>query len=741
MRWPRSTNCGSCSAAERVPGRCAPQSGARAQWWCPPAPCTCPCSTSSAVAGAHVENLAVEAQPLAGPRVIAVEDDLAVRDVGDREHHAAAVLVVGAGVRLELHADLDLGRQPVGRLELDELGIVVAESVFRLDVDGHRVAGLLEIERCLELRQHAGVPAVQVGDGLVRRLEQHAVGVEELEGQRDDGVGEDVHGRPVGEEEGRAGAASARRCSAGRTRPRGRHCSAAPRRRLAIIGRWLAPPAPARTRAPAAPLGGLAAAAFLRRHWHKEPLLVRGAMRRLHRALRRAGALRARPARRRRVAARRARRRALVARPRPVPPRRFQVAARAQLDAARAGRQSGRSGGRRAAAPLLVPAVRAPGRPDGELRRARRRRRPALRFVRCLPAAGLRAAPLALRPPGRPRAEAAAAAEDPAAVRARRTTQCWRRATCSTCRRSTRTTASPSTPARRTRSAFARPGATELAAAFLDFLRDELDLPGRYADPDLAPVRAPAEIGPAMRRRCAQLLEGIAWDRDDGRALPRLLAFGTETACLLRAAPAGAVAGRVPRPDGEARRAPGHAHAAPLRPRPPLHQRRRPALAGGRRRDAAAARQHAFARGAPRPRACPRRRPGFSTIGIAMATSTPTPPDGGTIRRSVAAAGNARDRCRAGRRDRYAARPRQALDPRVRRRSVRHGLERRGARRRRSRRSCGRTRRQRSRSSCTTRGWIERSCPRLLNLLKFRGHAIAIRRTGAGRDARRWIRC
>ena len=60
---------------------------------------------------------------------------------------------------------------------------------------------------------------------------------------------------------------------------------------------------------------------------------------------------------------------------------------------------------------------------------------------------------------------------------------------------------------------FRAAGATELAAAFLDFLRDELDLPGRYADPDLAPVRAPAEIGPAMRRRCGQLLQGIAWDR------------------------------------------------------------------------------------------------------------------------------------------------------------------------------------------------------------------------------------
>lgn len=31
-------------------------------------------------------------------------------------------------------------------------------------------------------------------------------------------------------------------------------------------------------------------------------------------------------------------------------------------------------------------------------------------------------------------------------------------------------------------------------------------------------------------------------------------------------------------------------------------------------------------------------------------------------------------------------------------------------------------------------GWIESSCPRLLNMLKYRGHAIAIRRTGP--DAR-----
>ena len=66
---------------------------------------------------------------------------------------------------------------------------------------------------------------------------------------------------------------------------------------------------------------------------------------------------------------------------------------------------------------------------------------------------------------------------------------------------------------------FRAAGATELAAAFLDFLRDELDLPGRYADPDLAPVKAPAEIDRAMQRRCERMLRSVSWNR------PTLLRF------------------------------------------------------------------------------------------------------------------------------------------------------------------------------------------------------------------------
>lgn len=61
---------------------------------------------------------------------------------------------------------------------------------------------------------------------------------------------------------------------------------------------------------------------------------------------------------------------------------------------------------------------------------------------------------------------------------------------------------------------FRAPSANDLAHEFLDFLHDHLDLPGRYADPDVAPVEHPAAIDPQMCERIAGLLSGIRWDSD-----------------------------------------------------------------------------------------------------------------------------------------------------------------------------------------------------------------------------------
>jgi 50S ribosomal protein L16 3-hydroxylase len=59
---------------------------------------------------------------------------------------------------------------------------------------------------------------------------------------------------------------------------------------------------------------------------------------------------------------------------------------------------------------------------------------------------------------------------------------------------------------------FRAPDANELGTAFLDFLRDRLQLAGRYADANLAPTREPARIPVRMQRRCAQMLAAIRWN-------------------------------------------------------------------------------------------------------------------------------------------------------------------------------------------------------------------------------------
>ena len=61
---------------------------------------------------------------------------------------------------------------------------------------------------------------------------------------------------------------------------------------------------------------------------------------------------------------------------------------------------------------------------------------------------------------------------------------------------------------------FRADSAQELATAFLDFLRDRLALDGRYADPDLVATHAPAHIDRSMRRRVAAMLADVRWDAE-----------------------------------------------------------------------------------------------------------------------------------------------------------------------------------------------------------------------------------
>nr|WP_217344186.1 cupin domain-containing protein [Noviherbaspirillum sp. L7-7A]MBV0878307.1 cupin domain-containing protein [Noviherbaspirillum sp. L7-7A] len=62
---------------------------------------------------------------------------------------------------------------------------------------------------------------------------------------------------------------------------------------------------------------------------------------------------------------------------------------------------------------------------------------------------------------------------------------------------------------------FRAPAYQELGEAFLQFMADSIDLPGRYADPDLSPAKNPAEIGKPMLDAVAAELAKVRFTEDD----------------------------------------------------------------------------------------------------------------------------------------------------------------------------------------------------------------------------------
>ncbi|MES2536868.1 MAG: cupin domain-containing protein [Pseudomonadota bacterium] len=62
---------------------------------------------------------------------------------------------------------------------------------------------------------------------------------------------------------------------------------------------------------------------------------------------------------------------------------------------------------------------------------------------------------------------------------------------------------------------FRSPSYQELGEAFLQFMADSIDLPGRYADPDLKPAKHPAEISLPMLSAIAGQLANVQFTKDD----------------------------------------------------------------------------------------------------------------------------------------------------------------------------------------------------------------------------------
>ncbi|WP_338844524.1 cupin domain-containing protein [Massilia sp. W12] len=62
---------------------------------------------------------------------------------------------------------------------------------------------------------------------------------------------------------------------------------------------------------------------------------------------------------------------------------------------------------------------------------------------------------------------------------------------------------------------FRAPSFQELGEQFLQFMLDSIDLPGRYADPDLKPVKHVAEISPAMLKQVTREINKMRFTSED----------------------------------------------------------------------------------------------------------------------------------------------------------------------------------------------------------------------------------
>ena len=62
---------------------------------------------------------------------------------------------------------------------------------------------------------------------------------------------------------------------------------------------------------------------------------------------------------------------------------------------------------------------------------------------------------------------------------------------------------------------FRSPSFQELGEAFLQFMADSIDLPGRYGDPELKPAKNPAEIPREMLDSVTDELNKVRWDEED----------------------------------------------------------------------------------------------------------------------------------------------------------------------------------------------------------------------------------
>ena len=139
---------------------------------------------------AHVGHFQAEAQHLAGPGVVAVEQHRVALDLDHVEHLIAAI----GGAALQLAAHFHARRKVAARHGLRQAFVAQAEGVLGLQQQAGLVTHRLAVQRGLDFGQGVAVAAVQVGHGFLGFFEELALGVRHFVAQGHNGVFFDFHG-------------------------------------------------------------------------------------------------------------------------------------------------------------------------------------------------------------------------------------------------------------------------------------------------------------------------------------------------------------------------------------------------------------------------------------------------------------------------------------------------------------------------------------------------------------------
>ena len=141
----------------------------------------------------HFAHVQCKAQCHAGQRMVAVQNYLVVGDVCHGKEQGFIILAIIIRHAFKLHADLERCRQTVTRLDLDQRRIVFAEGVVWLDLDGRIEADLLAVERLLDLRQSVFIAAMQVDHRILAFFDQIALGIRQFVMHRHDRIFGNLH--------------------------------------------------------------------------------------------------------------------------------------------------------------------------------------------------------------------------------------------------------------------------------------------------------------------------------------------------------------------------------------------------------------------------------------------------------------------------------------------------------------------------------------------------------------------